>query len=194
MRASTICVGLGGLLALAACGGPDKGDGNAASAEKNAVAPSASGENEKNAMAPSASGEKMRPGQWEMAVQTVSVEAPNMPKQVADMMAARQKMTTRNCITPQQAQNPGADMFRGKKDGNCTYENFSVSGGRVKGTMTCKGGDQPGAVTLEMDGRYDAESYDISQKMTMAMQGMSMKIDARVTGRRIGDCPAGAQG
>ena len=182
MRTAMICMGLSGMLALAACGGPEKAESNAASGEKAESAGSG------------APGVKMQPGEWETTVETVKVEAPNMPKEVIGMIGGQQKMTMRSCVTPEQAAEPSGDLFRGKKDGNCTYQNFSVSGGKVKGTMTCSGGDMPGSVSLEMDGQYGGDSYDVSQKMTTTGQGMSMKIETHVTGRRIGDCPAGAQG
>jgi Protein of unknown function (DUF3617) len=184
MRTSMTWLGLG-LLALAGCGGPEKADGNG-SADSAKAGDSAS--------AGAAAGVKLRPGEWETTVETLKVDAPGMPKEMAGLMAGQQKMTMRSCITAAQAEQPSGDLFRGKNDGKCQYEGFDVSGGRVKGKMTCSGGGQPGSVTLEMDGRYGGESYEVNQKMRTDAQGMAMTIESRVTARRVGDCPAGGQG
>lgn len=179
MRTSMTWLGLG-LMALAGCGGPEKADGNASA-----------GTEERAGAGDTAPGLKMRPGEWETTVETLKVDAPGMPKEMAGLMAGQQKMTMRSCITAAQAEQPSGDLFRGKTDGNCKYEDFTVSGGRVKGKMTCSGGGTPGSVTLEMDGRYGGESYEINQKMRTDVQGMAMNVEARVTARRVGDCPAG---
>jgi hypothetical protein len=196
MRASITWLGLG-LLALAGCGGPEKADGNGSAASGESAKAGATRESAKaggTADAGAASGMKMRPGEWETTVETLKVDAPGLPKEMAGMMAGQQKMTMRSCITAAQAEQPSGELFRGKTGGNCQYEGFTVSAGRVKGKMTCTGGSTPGSVTLEMDGRYGAESYEVDQKMKTEMQGMTMNVDSRVTARRVGDCPAGAQG
>lgn len=181
MRTSIICAGLGGLLALAGCDNMGKrGAGNEAAAEDRS--------------APAAAGVKLRPGQWETTVETLKMEAPGIPADALAMMGGQQKVTSRSCITAEQAERPSGDLFHGDKEGNCSGKDFSFANGRVSGTIACGGPNMAGKVTLEMDGRYGADSYDISQKMTTTGDGTSMKIESRVVGRRIGDCPAGTQG
>lgn len=190
MRTSMTWVGLG-LLALAGCGGPEKADGNGAAGTEEAASAGEAASPAAGTAGTAGTAVKMRPGEWETTVETLKVDAPGMPKEMAGMMASQQKMTMRSCITAAQTEQPSGDLFRGKTDGNCKYEDFTVSGGRVKGKMTCSGGSTPGSVTLEMDGRYGSESYEVSQKMRTDVQGMKMNVDSRVTARRVGDCPAG---
>src|SRR3712207_6207476 len=106
MRVS-LCIGATALLVLASCGGSeDKTDSKDASAPKTASA--------------DASGMKLDPGQWEVTMETLSMEAPGMPKEAMAAMGGGQKMTVKNCVTPEQAEKPSADLFSAKQDANCT--------------------------------------------------------------------------
>jgi hypothetical protein len=176
-----ISIAAAGLLTLAGCGSGGKADGNGAAKADDA--------------APAASGGKIEiePGEWETTVETVKVEAPNMPAGAAAMMQGMmgEKKTSRECITPEEAK-ADADFFTEDKDSNCTREGFAVGGGRIKGSMTCTA--EGGKSTISMEGRYSGTSYDMNSKISTEGQGQSMTIEARTTGRRIGDCPPGAEG
>jgi Protein of unknown function (DUF3617) len=104
------------------------------------------------------------------------------------------KTVSTQCITPEQAANPGGDLLSGNKDGKCKYANFSMKGGTVSGSMTCSGGPQsPGTMTMTMAGKYAPTSYDMTVDMTtagMMGEGMTMHMTSRGTGKRIGECPA----
>lgn len=136
---------------------------------------------------------KMEPGQWEATNEILSASAPGLPKNALDQMVG-QKTTVSNCVTPEQAARPSANFLAAQKDSDCTYQNFSMEGGRVTGTMSCKSGQVQGAMVMKMDGRYDARSYEMNMEMNASgmAEGMSMVLKARTTGRRIGDCAAGA--
>jgi hypothetical protein len=169
-----------GLLALAACGGPDKADGNG-SASKQGSAASAGGD------------VKLEPGEWEMAIETVNVSAPGLPPTVVASMK-QPRVTDRTCMTQEEANRPKADMFAGSAGSNCKQEGFTWAGGRMKGTTTCTAAGGKGKVTMAMDGQYSAQSMDINMKMTTEAAGTPMTVESRMTGRRVGDCPAGKAG
>lgn len=176
MRLS-LCITAGTFLALTACGGSGGTEaGNSSAAAGAGTATSA--------------GMKLEPGEWEVTVETLGMEAPGMPKEAQAAMAG-QKVTGRNCLTAEQAEKPTADVFAADKEANCTAKDFSWAGGRVSGTMTCSGGEMGGTTTMQMDGQYSARSYEISQTMTAASEGGEVRIKSRMTGRRIGECPAG---
>jgi hypothetical protein len=179
MRITTM-ITAGALLALASCGSGEKA-GNQA------------GEADAGASASSGGKIEIEPGEWETTVETVKVDAPNMPPEAAAMMKGMmgEKKTSRQCITPEEAK-ADADFFTEEKDSNCTKEGFSVGDGRIRGTISCTGGDSKS--TISMDGRYSGTSYDMTSKISTEGQGQSMTIEARTSGRRIGDCPAGAKG
>lgn len=135
---------------------------------------------------------KMEPGQWEATNEILSATAPGLPKTALDQMVG-QKTVVSNCVTPEQAARPSASFLAAQKNSDCTYENFSMEGGKVTGTMSCKGGNMPGRMVMKMDGHYNARSYEMNMQMSASEmpQGMSMTLTARTTGRRIGDCMPG---
>ena len=167
------CITAVSLLALAACGSSDKGDGSGSAAGGGGV--------------------KLQPGEWEMKMETVSVDAPGLPPSVAAAMK-QPAATSRTCMTPQEAEGPKADMFAGSAGANCKQEGFTWSGGKIKGTTTCEPTGGAGKTRMEMDGTYSAQSMDMNMKMTTEAAGTPMTVETRMTGRRIGDCPAGKAG
>jgi uncharacterized protein DUF3617 len=168
-----------GLLALAACGGPASKD---AGGNEAASAPAAAGGSGSGGGATV----QLAPGEWETVVEMAKIEG--LPKEASGMFGGGQKITTRHCVTPEEARETNPKLFTGKED--CERKDFSVSGGRIHGTLACSGGDMGGKVTMEMDGQYASTSYDVRQKMTTEAQGMTMRIESHVTGRRLGECSA----
>jgi hypothetical protein len=106
-----------------------------------------------------------------------------------------QKTTVSNCVTPEQAARPSANFMAAQKNSNCTYQDFSMEGGRMTGTMTCSGGQVPGQMEMAMEGEYSARSYDMNMDMNAKGMpgGMTMTIKARTTGRKVGECTPGAK-
>ncbi|HEX6377187.1 MAG TPA: DUF3617 domain-containing protein [Allosphingosinicella sp.] len=157
------------LLVLAGCGGSEtkKDGGNASAIASAEPAPAAKGD-----------GPRLDPGEWEM---TMEMSMEGVPAAAAEMMKGM-KVTTRNCITPEEAERPKADVFAGKKEGECTYEDYSFNGGRLRSTISCEGGK----TKIRMDGRYGGSSID----MTMDTQSSGQSMKARMTGKRVGECSA----
>lgn len=172
------CIAAIGLASLTACGSSDK------AGEKDKGAPAAS--------APTGALVKLQPGQWEMTMQAISVDAPGLPPGIADTLKARTS-TNLTCITPEEANGPKGDVFGGGKDADCKQEGFSWAGGRVQGKTTCVGKDGAGKTVVQIDGQYGGQSMDVKMNMAMEMQGKTITIASRMTGRRVGDCPAGKE-
>lgn len=161
---------------LAGCGGTEP-EGRNMSAEE---------------VASELAGLQIRPGLWETSSEIVAADAPGMPREMlSGMMGPRS--TTRHCITPEQAARPDANFLAQRDQGNCSYRDFSMADGRMRGTMTCGPAGSEEMVTMAMDGEYGAERYDLVMDMTTAglPGGGDMRIEARTTGRRIGDCEGG---
>jgi hypothetical protein len=59
--------------------------------------------------------------------------------------------------------------------------------------MTCPGTGGTGGVTLVMAGDYEPTRFDVTSRTEMKGEGMAMTTRTRSTGRRLGDCPAGAE-
>jgi Protein of unknown function (DUF3617) len=176
---TTMLIGASLMLALAGCGGSDK----AAEGE-------AGGGGTETAAAPGGGAAQIQPGEWEVTMETLNIEAPNMPPEAAAMMkkSMGEKNTSRQCIT---AEEVSGDFITANQEANCTREGFSFAGGRIQGTMTCTGED--GKATITMNGSHSGTSYDMRSKMTSENQAGSMTIETRNTGRRLGDCPPGSE-
>lgn len=143
----------------------------------------------------------LQPGEWETTSEIIDARMENAPEGMpAGMMNSMKgrKTTVRNCITPEQAENPGADFLAAQKDGRCTYSGFEMSGGTIRGTVTCAG-DGSGTATMKMEGVYTPTSYTTTVDMQSAgMAGaqakdMTMHMTTKVSGKRIGECPAPAK-
>jgi hypothetical protein len=159
------------LLGLAACGGAKDAD------EKSGASAS---------QASAAAAATIDPGQWEIVIET---SMPNMPKGVPGMAGAMPKITTSQCFTAKDlAENQGT-AFTGKKDAKCSQEDFSVAGGKVRGKMVCEGEGGSGKVTMDIDGSYASDRYDVRTKMTKEGAG-GMNMEMHATARRTGDCTA----
>jgi len=164
------------LLALAACG--DSG------AEKSRDMTAEEVADELSSM-------KIEPGQWEATNEIVSASAPGMPASVLKQMVGK-KTKVANCITPEQAEKPSANFLAAQQNNNCTYQDWTMNGGRMSGTMTCSGGQMPGTVVMAMQGSYAPTQYDLDMDMKASglPNGLTMTIKAKTTGRRVGECTA----
>lgn len=138
-------------------------------------------------------GLRIEPGLWEISSQVLDANGPNLPRK-AQARIKGPRQSVRNCITPEQAAHPESNFLRTQRTGNCTYRDFSMRDGRMRGEMRCTGGGMPGIVTTSMDGLYGPRSHDVRMRMTSTgmPQGANMTIETRTIGRRIGACPPAA--
>ncbi|HEX2763891.1 MAG TPA: DUF3617 domain-containing protein [Allosphingosinicella sp.] len=173
------------MLALAACGsGGDKAAGNGAAgaggenATANGTAAASGTETAAATGTPQGGDLKLEPGLYEVKA--------NM-----GLAGAKGSDTSRTCITKEEVDKANAGMFADKDNKNCTQDGFAFRGGRIQGTITCTGGDTPGKMTLTMNGTYTSTSYEIDQKMSIAMGGANMNVDGHLSAHRIGDCKPG---
>lgn len=145
---------------------------------------------------------KLQPGQWQSQTRILSVEVPGAPKELADALSKSVSAKTNDvsdCLTPEEADKPAADMFAGTRAGECRYEKFTMAGGRMDSTMVCKNPSQPGEIRMTMAGDYTPTGFALDMTMIMPPgggmpggQGMTMR--ARTEGKRIGECAAPAAG
>lgn len=158
--------------ALSACGGGD-GDGN-----KAAGAAGGGGGG--------AGGATMQPGEWEMTTTVTNMNVPGMPAGMKAPMPAPQ--TARNCLTPADvAEN--ANFVNESAGEGCTAQNSSMRGGRIQATVQCNRPE--GQMRMTMNGQYTPTTLELTQQVQTTAGGQNVEMEARITGRRIGDCPAG---
>jgi len=162
-------------LALAACGSSDKSGGNGTAAAERGG---------------SASGVSLNPGEWEMKMEVVDVQAAGLPPGMAEGMKKSASSTNRTCMTPEEAKGPKGDIFAGDKSGNCKSEGFKWEGGRIEGKTICPGQGGTGQTVMTMNGSYGAQNIDMTMKSETDLMGKPMTMEMRVSGKRVGECTA----
>ena len=174
-------IGIAGALTLAACsGGGGGGDGDA----NKAAADGKGGGGGSAAVT-------MQPGEWEMTTTVTRMNVPGMPAGMNAPMPGPQ--TARNCLTEEEARQASSNFLNettGAGEG-CTSQNSSMSGGRIQATVQCNRPE--GQVRMTMNGQYTATTLDMTQQVQTSAQGQNVEMEARITGRRVGDCPAGSE-
>ena len=171
------------ILLLAACSGQDGNEGVAANG--------AAAESEGGSSSGGTAGVALQPGQYETTVETTRVAMSNVPGMPAGIAPPTIPPTTiRSCLTPEQAARPSANFLSGKGDaGGCGYSDFSMEGGRMRGTLQCSSAGSTMRATF--DGQFTADGYQMTSQSQVNANGMTVESETRTTSRRIGDCPAG---
>lgn len=141
---------------------------------------------------------KIEPGQWANTTEVLAFDMPGMTDPAMKEMFAKGLKESKStafshCVTPEEAEKPSAAMFAAKDNGECRYDSFTMSGGRIDAKMTCKPKSGGGSMTMTMAGTYTATAYDMTVDMIMPDAagphgGMTMK--AKTTGKRTGVCTA----
>lgn len=114
-----------------------------------------------------------RDGRWEVKTE---MEMPGMPMKMP-------AMTTTQCITREQADDPQRSVPQGRgAPNNCKVSDYKVTGNKVTWSMKCEG---PEAMSGTGEITYGENTYEGVMKMEREGQTMTMKY----TGKRLGDCP-----
>ena len=113
-----------------------------------------------------------RDGRWEVKTE---MEMPGMPMKMP-------AMTTTQCITREQADDPQRSVPQGRgAPNNCKVSDYKVTGNKVTWSMKCEG---PEAMSGTGEITYGENTYDGVMKMVREGQTMTMKY----TGKRLGEC------
>lgn len=172
------------LMGLSACGG-----------SKSEAPPPAKKEESKKAEKGAKPGPvevRFAPGRWESTIKVEKLDLGQMPPQVRQVIEQElgKERKLISCLTAEEAGKPDADFFGGDKSGDCTYDTYDVTGGRLNVEMSCKTGK--GVQKVRLNGTYSADTYS----MTMSTSGdaglgqpmlMTMNIASRRTGACTGD-------
>ena len=132
------------------------------------------------------------PGAWVTEVKTadLAIEGLNgaLSAQLKTGQGGFSMHTDRTCLTPDQAAHPER-RFLAKGDDNCTYRQFSMTGGKLAGTMHC--GDRGDTSTMTMTGTYTADSYAMNLALDGHDDGARLNMHLSVSGHRVGACRPG---
>ncbi len=123
-----------------------------------------------------AAGGPMKAGKWQITAET-KMEGMNMK------MPA---MTFERCVTPEEAEKAGTTEPPKGKNETCKVTDYRIDGKIATWKVNC---DKP---QMSGEGKitYAAETFDEEMNLVMKnpRSGESMKVDQKLTGKRIGDC------
>jgi len=180
MRLASVFVLSAFLLPLAACGSqPTVSATNASTAEV-----------QEQLAAAGDGAVTLEPGRWEGSMTMHEMDIPGVPAAVREQMKAQAGAGRSfvNCVTPEDVKEQKA-LFTGENDDkSCTYDHFTLAGGRIDAALRCNRPE--GRMTMTMAGNYSPQSYkmDLTSKAesTGAAGALSMKMS--VEARRVGAC------
>lgn len=125
----------------------------------------------------------LEPGQWDMNLAVTKIEAPGLPQGANVPLPPPQ--TVSQCLTPEQARNPGADFAGGGQQG-CTSDDYRMADGRISGTIQCN--QQGTSMRATVSGSYTRDSMGMTMNSQTQASGQNISTEVRVTGRRTGEC------
>ncbi|MFA5969557.1 MAG: DUF3617 domain-containing protein [Sphingomonas sp.] len=142
-----------------------------------------------------------QPGEWKGTIRLLDMAMPgmdNLPPAVRERMKAQMASGREfsNCLTPEDAADARKTFGGGRQD-DCTYDHFTMAGGKIDAAMTCKMGKTVRKMT--MTGSYSRTDYHLVNQASgggpAGANGpageMSMKME--ITAHRAGDCAPGAK-
>jgi|JI8StandDraft_2_1071088.scaffolds.fasta_scaffold08724_4 hypothetical protein len=129
--------------------------------------------------APATAAPQVMPGQWQSTSVVEHMTMPGMPPEALAMMKGR-PTTVRYCLTPEEAAADPRKLLNADK--SCTVKRFTLNAGTIDAEMQCR--TDQGPATISMKGRYAADSYEMTSRMTNG----PMTMQSRVTARRLGPC------
>jgi hypothetical protein len=145
-----------------------------------------------------------QPGQWESTAKITALELTGAPAEAQARASSQvgQARTGSECLTPEQARDPLAQMRRMMAQqgstSNCTFSDQVFAGGtiRIHGNCPAAGG---GSAQVTLDGTFTATtmtatmSVNASGPPSPAMPGVTgMRLAAEITARRTGECTGAA--
>ena len=132
----------------------------------------------------------LQAGQWELTSQVVGSSLSSEGLAPGAQLRTPTAESNKLCLTPLQMDTPGLDFLTGGAvvESRCDAESLTISNGRVSGTIVC-----PGSPTMrtQLDGRYTATTYDVTQRSVLEGQGMRVTSEIRTSGRHTGPCRRG---
>ncbi|WP_415644149.1 DUF3617 domain-containing protein [Sphingomonas antarctica] len=131
---------------------------------------------------PSAASAQVSPGKWEIVTTIHSVDMPNAPPFVADMMKGK-PIKVSHCLTPAEAVRGPQDLMKSRKE--CTFTRYSMVGGKLDSVMVCK--QSGGTMTSTSRGSFTLNSFTTTGR-SVATGAQPITMTATAIGRRVGEC------
>jgi len=136
-----------------------------------------------------AAAEQFSAGQWEMATEVTKVMQRDQGPPAIDM-AQGSKSSRSVCLTEAEAKKPQPALFV-PEGFDCTYRDSYVRGGRVNATLACTRPGLSGNIATNINGSFTAEGFAGTSTTETSLAGQGdVRLDTKLSGRRIGACSA----
>jgi len=129
---------------------------------------------------------KPRPGKYESRVELISMDIPGVPANMMGMMKGAIERSVTICLTPEEVEEGYKDALRKSQEGECKYDSFSATGGKIEAEMVCATDNGP--MTLTMEGTGTPTTSNVMMMMQGDMGAGPGSMSMRVRQKRIGDC------
>lgn len=133
-------------------------------------------------------GLKPQPGLYKTTITMTDLKIPGLPPEM-EGHGAGLTTTVEDCLTQEKVGKGFEDMVRQGQNGDCAYENFALSGGKLDAVMVCKA--QGRETRTSLTGTASATGADLTATTQMNFGGEgSGTMTATVKHERIGECKA----
>ena len=133
---------------------------------------------------------KPEPGLYRTSTKVIDVNIANAPAGIADGMkrSLGKEQTSEYCLTPDQAAKGYEEMMRHAQKGDCSFQRFDASGGKIDAAMTCETSE--GAMAhMTVTGTGTSTSSDVDMQMRMDAPGFgAMTMRSHSHSERVGPC------
>lgn len=130
-------------------------------------------------------------GLWETKAIFDKADMPGVPQklQIKLLEELSSGLSSKSCVTEQDANTLDADFFGGEGAENCDYKQFDISGNNADIIVSCKI-DDLGIVDVALKGNMQAKTNEFETVLTMKMAGVGeMKFTGITYRNHIGECP-----
>jgi hypothetical protein len=136
-----------------------------------------------------AEGLKPEPGYYKATITMTGITIPGMPPEMKGHGAGL-TTTSEYCLTAEEVDKGFAEMMKRGQNGECSYESFSLKGGKMDAVMVCK--TPKGQTRTRMNGTVTPTRSDYTASTTMQFPELGKgTLSFAARHERIGDCPAG---
>lgn len=135
-----------------------------------------------------AQGMKPEPGLYKTTVTMTALDIPGMPPEMKDHGAGLVR-TLEDCLTAEEVDKGFEAMVKQGQDGECAYENFALSDGKLDAVLVCNAEGR--AIRTSMSGTTTSTGADLTATTAMEFDGAGKgTMTATIKHERVGECPA----
>ncbi|MES2904342.1 MAG: DUF3617 family protein [Pseudomonadota bacterium] len=127
-------------------------------------------------------------GEWEVTALTEKLRSTDNSTPATGLKTGAAE--TRRICSPA-GPKPGAELFAAQGD-DCSFDSDYARNGRLNMSLQCTRSGR-GPLALSIDGTYDEQTFDVKVVTSTFFSGSGdYSLTQKMTGKRIGDCPAAA--